>query len=134
MPPAMTQVYALIHIFASCDCGSMETSVWLARHMAGEHMCPREGEGRLFLAFAAWMMFGSYHAHRYKAFLGDGEVKIRLQRVIQECREEAEEREANGEESTGSFSSVLPDRGQNLHKRSKAALSADGSNITSAAD
>ena len=93
--------------------------------MAGEHMCPREGEGRLFVAFAVWMGFGSYHAHRYKAYLGDGEVKLRLQRVIQECRQEAEQQEANGEEPSKGFSSVLPDRGQNLHQRSKAGASTD---------
>jgi hypothetical protein len=103
----------------------METSVWLARHMAGEHMCPRDGEGRLFLAFVVWMCFGSYHAHRYKDFLGDGEVKLRLQRVIQECREEAEEKEARGEDPSQGFSSVLPERAkpteQQLHQRSRAA-------------
>ena len=104
----------------------METSVWLARHMAGEHMCPREGEGRLFLAFAVWMVFGSYHAHRFKDFLGDAEVKIRLHKVIQECRKDAEEREANGEEPSRGFSSVLTERGQSLHQRSRATGSADG--------
>ena len=104
--------------------------------MAGEHMCPREGEGRLFLAFAVWMMFGSYHAHRYKDFLGDGEVKVRLQRVIQEVREEGEQKEANGEEPSKGFSSVLPERGQNLHQRSRgaAAASTDGGNSKAAAD
>ena len=102
--------------------------------MAGEHMCPREGEGRLFVAFAVWMMFGSYHAHQFKHFLGDGEVKAKLQRVIQECRQEAEEAEARGEEPSRGFSSVLPERGQNLHQRSKAGGSTDGVNSKAAAD
>lgn len=114
----------------------MDSSVWLARHMAGEHMCPREGEGRIFVAFAMWMMFGSYHAHRYKDFLAEGEVKTKLHRVIQECRKEAEEAEANGRDPSKGFSSVLPERGrgQNLHQRSKAVVSTDADNAKATTD
>ena len=88
---------------------SLESTVWLARHMAGEHLCPKDGEGWIFIAFIAYMVFGSYHAHRYKDYLGDGEVKKRLSKVIRECREEAEEKKKDG--STGGYmSSVMHER------------------------
>ena len=87
---------------------SLKSTVWLARHMAGDHLCPKDGEGWVFIAFIVYMVFGSYHAHRYKDYLGDGEVKRRLSRVIQECKEEAEEAEKSGE--GGYMSSVMPER------------------------
>jgi len=113
-------------LWLECD---RDTSVWLARHMAGEHLCPREGEGRLFVGFIVYMAFGSYHAHRYKDYLSVGEVKLKLGRVLQECREEAEEKAASGEEPAG-IASVLPERSQEVRRRA-AALSRDAASLVS---
>ena len=57
------------------------------------------------------------------------EVKLKLGRVLQECREEAEEKAASGEEPAG-IASVLPERSQEVRRRA-AALSRDAASLVS---